>query len=113
MVVKRERVPAFLDQFRKIMAAGPYLVDPSVEQLKIFKAYDIGYPSKGVKRDWCWLSVDYGFEMLPCRWSSFSRQRKKTAIHETPEGWVTWSGPEGLTHPDLSEAQTEDDGKVN
>ena len=115
MVVKRDRVPAFLDQFRQTMAAGPYLVDPSVGQLKIFKAYDTSVIHPGaMNRDWCWLSVDYGFGSATLSLVELLKaKKKKQRFIETPEGWVdlqakALEGFDGIL--DLSEAQTEDEG---
>ena len=115
MIVKRDRVPAFLDQFRQTMAAGPYLIDPSVGQLKIFKAYDTSVIHPGaMNRDWCWLSVDYGFGSATLSLAELLKAKKrKQRFIETPEGWVdlqsrALEGFDSLL--DLSEAQTGDEG---
>ncbi len=112
MVVKRDRVPAFLDQFRHTMAAGPYLVDSSVGELRIFKSYDssVIHP-KAMNRDWCWLSMDYGFGNARLSLAELLEAKKRRQrFIETPEGWVDLNAKdlEGLDSIlDLSEAQAD------
>jgi superfamily II DNA or RNA helicase len=115
IVVKRDRVPAFLDQFKSTMAQGPYVIDPSVAKLKIFKVFDRSTINpEAIKRDWCWLSVDYGFGKNSLSLASILKaKKKKQRFVETPDGWVdvqsdALEGLNGLL--DLSESETEDGG---
>ncbi len=114
--IKRERVPAFLDQFRKTLAAGPYVIDPSVEALRIFKTYETSaiHP-RAISRDWCWLSVDYGFGNNTISLASILKAKKsKQRFIETPDGWVDVQSEvlEGLDSLlDLCGSETEEDGK--
>jgi superfamily II DNA or RNA helicase len=116
VMVKRDRVPAFLDQFRRTMAAGPYLIDPSVAALKIFKSYERSMVNpEAMTRDWCYLSVDYGFGKNSVSLADILRaKRKKQRFIETPDGWVdlqsgALEGLNGLL--DLPDAETGEAGK--
>ena len=109
-----DRVPAFLDQFRQTMATGPYLIDPSITALKIFKTYDRSVISpEAMNRDWCWLSVDYGFGNTSLSLARILKAKKqKQRFIETPDGWVdlqskAMEGLNGLL--DLSGKEREDD----
>jgi len=114
IVVKRDRVPAFLDQFHNTMAAGPYVIDNSVSSLKIFKTFDKSIINpEAIARDWCWLAVDYGFGKNTLSLASILKaKKKKQRFIETPDGWVdvqseALEGLNGLM--DLAGSETRDD----
>jgi superfamily II DNA or RNA helicase len=116
IVVKRDRVPAFLDQFQDTMAQGPYVIDASVSDLKIFKGFDRSVLSpEAIRRDWCWLSVDYGFGNNTLSLARILKaKKKKQRFIETPDGWVdvqdeALEGLNGLL--DLAETETPDGGE--
>jgi SNF2 family DNA or RNA helicase len=90
LVVKRSRVPAFLDQFRQMLSQPPYELDAKVQRLRIFKDFDSATIDPGVlRRDWCWLSVSYQFGKTHIGLREILRaKREGDKFLETPEGWV-------------------------
>jgi SNF2 family DNA or RNA helicase len=105
MVVRRDRVPAFLDQFSHILANGPYLLDEQLKTLKIHKTHNRAViNSKAIERDWCWISVEYGFgESKVSLEEILSAKRSGKRFIETSEGWVDVTSPDlegldGLLH---------------
>ncbi|MFH1125462.1 MAG: DEAD/DEAH box helicase, partial [Pseudomonadota bacterium] len=62
MVLKRSQVPHFLDEFGEEIHQGKHLVDPGMEGLRIYRSPDrVEISPEAIHRDWCWLSVTYGF----------------------------------------------------
>jgi len=62
MVLKRSHVPTFLQEFGNELRQGPHIVDPAVKGLRIFREYDrMEITPMAIDRDWCWLSLNYGF----------------------------------------------------
>ena len=90
MVVKRSRVPAFLDQFNHIFNREPYELDDKVQRLRIFKTFDsVTISPEALRRDWCWLSVGYRFGKSTLSLRDILRAKKeRLKFIETPEGWV-------------------------
>ena len=96
MVVRRDRVPAFLDQFNHVLATGPYLLDEQLKTLQIFKAHQrpVIHP-KAMQRDWCWISVEYGFGKSTISLAEILRAKGSgQRFIETEEGWVDVSSPD-------------------
>ncbi len=115
LVVKRSRVPAFLDQFRKVLNQPPYDLDAQVQRLRVFKHFDSATVDPGaLRRDWCWLSVNYRFgnSQLGLR-EILLAKRKGSKFVETEEGWVdleaaSMGGIDGLSDLSLEEGLAED-----
>ena len=62
MVLKKSKIPSFLQEFGEELSQGLHIVDASVKGLKIFKKYDrVEISPEALDRDWCWLSMSYGF----------------------------------------------------
>ena len=105
MVVRRDRVPAFLNQFHHILTKGPYLLDEQLNTLRIFKTHNRAViHSKAMERDWCWISVEYGFGDTSVSLTEIlSAKRSGKRYIETPEGWIDVASPDlegldGLLH---------------
>ncbi len=90
MVVKRDRVPAFLDQFRTAMENGPYLVSDAVKALRIFDRYSLSTISvDDVFQDGLGLSANYQFGAGTLSLGKILRaKKKKKRFLETTQGWV-------------------------
>lgn len=59
--IKRHRLPEIIEKMGDIFSP-PNIVDESVHRLKIHRKYDrIELVPSAMDRDWCWLSVSYGF----------------------------------------------------
>lgn len=90
MVVKRSRVPAFLDQFSQVFNREPYELDNKLQRLRIFKTFEsVTVNPEALRRDWCWLSVGYRFGKSTLSLRDILRAKKAgEKFLETPEGWV-------------------------
>ena len=90
MVLKKSRVPSFLEEFGDDLMDGPHLVDASVKELKVFKVFDrVEIAPEAIDRDWCWLSVMYGFGNMTISLAEIMRARKEGQRYlGAREGWV-------------------------
>lgn len=90
MVVKRSRVPNFLNQFMPMLTREPYELDNGLAQLRIFRAFDSAVINpEAIRQDWCWLSVNYKFGQSNVSLVEILRAKKEGKKYlETPEGWV-------------------------
>jgi len=62
MVLRRSQVPTFLDSISRNGGSDRHLLEGEVQRLKIFRVPDrLEIAPDAVDRDWCWLSVTYGF----------------------------------------------------
>ena len=90
MVLKRSQVPAFLEEHADDIDNGAYRLDDQLREMRIFKHPDrLEISPEAMERDWCWLSVTYGFgtssvslaDILEAR----SEGRRYLAV---ADGWV-------------------------
>ena len=90
IVIKKEDIPAFLDAFGADFTKGPFLPDASVKALNIFKRPErINITPRTLERDWCWLSVAYGFGNSSLSLSKILQARAEGRRYvETPDGWM-------------------------
>ena len=90
MSLKKSQVPTFLDEFGDDLLEGPHLVDEEVKSLKIFKQVDrIEITPEALDRDWCWLSVKYGFGNTSVSLIEIMRAREEGQRYiGTDKGWV-------------------------
>ena len=59
MVLKKSQVPSFFDEFSEDTGR---LVDEGLKPLDIIRTFNrIDITPASLEKDWCWLSVDYGF----------------------------------------------------
>ncbi|MFC1857262.1 SNF2-related protein, partial [Thermodesulfobacteriota bacterium] len=89
-VINRSRIPAFLEEIKTDLAGDTYRIDDNIKRLKIFKDIDrVEITPESLERNWCWLSVKYGFGS---QWISLSdilaAKRDKQRYVATDEGWV-------------------------
>ena len=90
MVLKKSQIPTFLEEFGDDLMEGPHLVDADVKGLTIFKQIDrIEITPEALDRDWCWLSVKYGFGNTSVSLIEILRAREEGQRYiGTGEGWV-------------------------
>lgn len=90
MVLKRSQVPSFLDEFGGELEEEAHIVDPEVKRLRIFRDFDrIEITPDAMDRDWCWLSVEYGFGNVSVSLVEILRARKEGRRYlGTSEGWI-------------------------
>ena len=95
-VIKRSRIPAFLEEFRTVLNSDAYRIDDNIKRLKIIKdVYRVEITPELLERDWCWFSVKYG---MGSQWISLSdilaAKRAKQRYVATDEGWIDVESPE-------------------
>ena len=90
MVLKRSQVPSFLQEFGEELSEGPHIVDASVKSLKIFKRYDrVEISPEALDRDWCWLSMSYGFGNTSISLAEILHAKKEGQRYiPTANGWI-------------------------
>ena len=96
IVIQKEDIPAFLDAFGADFSKGPFLPDASVKALNIFRRPErINITPQTLERDWCWLSVAYGFGNSSLSLSKILQARAEGRRYiETPDGWMDSQSPE-------------------
>lgn len=90
MVLKRSQIPSFLQDFGDDLHDGPHIIDASVKSLKIYKQFDkVEITPTALDRDWCWLSVRYGFGNSSISLAEILRAKKEgQRFVPTTDGWV-------------------------
>jgi superfamily II DNA or RNA helicase len=90
MVLKKSQIPTFLQDFEEELRDGPHIIDASVKNLRIFSRFEkVEINPSAIDRNWCWLSVRYGFGSGSIDLSEILRARKEgQRFVSTAEGWV-------------------------
>ncbi len=103
MVLKKSQIPAFLEEVGEELREGPHITDARVKALRIFKHFDrVEISPQAIHRDWCWLSVKYGFGNSLLSLHEILQAKKEGQRYiATVEGWVDCQSPglEGITDP--------------
>ena len=96
ILIKKEEIPAFLDAFGADFSKGAFLPDDSVKALMIFRRPErINITPRTLERDWCWLSVAYGFGNSSLSLSKILQAKAEGRRYiETPDGWMDAQSPE-------------------
>jgi len=88
--IKQERLPEVIEKLGDIFAP-PNIIDPSANRLKIHREYSrIEIDPKALERDWCWLSLRYGFgENISVSLSDiYSARMSGQRYLPVDDGWV-------------------------
>ena len=96
MVLKKSRIPEFLDEVGEEIRAGEHLMDPGTEELRIFRRPDrVEISPEAINRDWCWLSVQYGFGNTRISLAEILRFKQKgdRFLGIEGEGWIDCQTP--------------------
>ncbi|MDI6755894.1 MAG: hypothetical protein QME78_16065, partial [Thermodesulfobacteriota bacterium] len=90
MVLQRSQVPSFLQEFSQELREGAHIVDASVRNLKIHTSFDkMEITPAALNRDWCWLSLNYGFGNSSISLGKILQARKSgERFLSTADGWV-------------------------
>ncbi len=96
IIITKEEIPAFLDAFGADFTKGPFLADATVKALNIFKRPQrININPRTLERDWCWLSVAYGFGNSSLSLSKILQAKAEGRRYiEIPDGWMDAQSPE-------------------
>lgn len=94
-IVRHDFIPYFLARNEDILFSDSYEIDPEVKGLNILGDVDsVRFRPDAVERDWCWLSVRYGFGGSELCLAELIAARKAGKQYvETPEGWVKCDTP--------------------
>ncbi|MEW6187871.1 MAG: DEAD/DEAH box helicase [Thermodesulfobacteriota bacterium] len=109
MILKKSQVPSFLNEFGQALQEGAHLVDASVKNLKIYdRVSKMELSPTAIDRDWCWLSVDYGFGNSSLSLKEILQARKEgQRFISLKDGWVDCRSAEfegfALWEQDLTE----------
>jgi superfamily II DNA or RNA helicase len=95
MVLKESQIPSFLDEFEEELKDGTHIVDGENKALRIIKEFDIvEFCPEAIDRDWCWLSVKYGFGNGSLSLADILHAKKEgQRFIGTPDGWVDCLSP--------------------
>jgi len=90
MVLKKSQVPGFFDEFASDAADAARLVNEDMDPLDIIRTFDrIAISPQSLERDWCWLSVAYGFGRRSISLSEILSAKKEGRRYiGTEGGWV-------------------------
>ena len=96
MVLKKSQVPVFFEEFVDDHPESSRLVDEDLNTLKIIREFDrIEISPESLERDWCWLSVKYGFGNRSISLSEILSAKKEGQRYiGTDGGWVDCESPE-------------------
>ncbi|MCP4689260.1 MAG: DEAD/DEAH box helicase [Desulfobacterales bacterium] len=89
-VIERSRVPAYLENLGDAILSGEYRLDETVEGLRIYKEADrVSVSPRALERNWCWLSVEYGFGNTSISLAELLRAREEgRRFISVDDGWV-------------------------
>jgi superfamily II DNA or RNA helicase len=90
MVLKKSQVPSFLEEFGEDLGSEGHVVEESLSALRIYKEIDrFEIAPEAMDRDWCWLSVKYGFGNEAVSLSELLSAKKEGRRYVgLPGGWV-------------------------
>lgn len=95
-VIKKSQVPSFLDRHAAELESATFQVDESIRRLKILKTFDrLEIKPRMMKRDWLWLSVNYGAGNQSIALAEILKaRREKQRYVATDGGWVDCNSPQ-------------------
>ncbi len=90
IIIKKEDIPDFLNAVGADFSKGAFVPDDAVKALVIFRRPErIDITPRTLERDWCWLSVAYGFGNSSLSLSKILQARAEGRRYiETPDGWL-------------------------
>jgi superfamily II DNA or RNA helicase len=90
MVLKKSQVPSFFEAFSHEAADASRLVDNELKPLNIIRTFDrIQITPAALERDWCWLSIAYGFGNRSISLSEILSAKKEGRRYiGTEGGWI-------------------------
>jgi len=89
-IIKKSQIPAFIAKHEAELGTDHFRIDKTIKGFKILKQYDrIVINPRSIDRDWCWLSVQYGFGNSQLSLHEILEAREKNHRYiGTPDGWV-------------------------
>jgi SNF2 family DNA or RNA helicase len=96
MMLKNSQVPEFLDDFGDELFNEANVVSPDVKSFKVLNRCNrVEISPQDMDRDWCWLSIKYGFGNGMISLGEILAARKEGQRYiGTEEGWIDVLSPE-------------------
>ncbi len=90
MVLKKSQVPVFLEEYEDDLKDGPFVVDDTVNGLKLLRQFDrIEVNPEALDRNWYWLSIHYGFGNQKISLAEILKTRRAGQRYiGSEEGWI-------------------------
>lgn len=89
--IRKNKVPELLDQIGIDLFGPPHIVDESVRRMRVYsECRAVELSPRSVDRDWCWLSISYGFgENAEVTLDElYQAQKSGRRFISVPDGWV-------------------------
>ena len=95
MTFKRYQIPSFLESVGDEFDGEGFVIDPDVKGLHLLRRWDtMSLAPTAMDRDWCWLSITYGFGDESVSLVELLKARKETTRYiGTAGGWVDTQSP--------------------
>ncbi len=105
MTIKKHQVPNFLADVGNEIFSKQFQVDPDVKGLRLLQTVaQVEFFPEAIDRDWCWLSIKYGFGNSKISLQELLLARKEGRRYiGTPDGWVDCAAPEIETIASIAE----------
>jgi superfamily II DNA or RNA helicase len=96
MTFKRYQIPSFIKSAGDDLDGDGFVIDPDVKGLSLLKKWDsMTLSPSAIDRDWCWLSISYGFGDESISLAQILKSRQEgTRYIGTSSGWVDTQSPE-------------------
>ncbi len=105
MTIKKHQVPNFLADVGDEIFSKQFQVDPDVKGLRLLQTVEqVEFLPEAIDRDWCWLSIKYGFGNSKISLQEILLARKEGRRYiGTPDGWVDCTAPDIETIASVAE----------
>ncbi|MGB8425569.1 MAG: DEAD/DEAH box helicase [Desulfobacterales bacterium] len=89
-VIPHSRIPTFIAAHESELAGDRFRIDAQAGNLRIIDTFDqMEIIVEAVERDWCWLSIIYGFGTRRVSLKEILQARSEgRRFISTPEGWI-------------------------
>ncbi len=95
MTFKRYQIPSFLESVGDELGGDGFVIDPDVKGLQLLRRWKtMTLSPTAIDRNWCWLSITYGFGDESVSLVELLKARKEAIRYiGTPSGWVDTQSP--------------------
>ncbi|MCB2144863.1 MAG: DEAD/DEAH box helicase [Deltaproteobacteria bacterium] len=95
MTFKHYQIPSFLESVGDELDGDRFVIDPDVKGLQLLRRWNtMTLAPTAIDKDWCWLSITYGFGDQSVSLADLLRARREaTRYIGTASGWVDTQSP--------------------
>ena len=89
--IRKDKVPELLEQIGIDLFGPPHIVDESVRRMRVYsECRSVELSPRSMDRDWCWLSISYGFgeNAAVSLADLYQAQRSGRRFIPVSDGWV-------------------------